>query len=204
MFLRRLKIKLNTQAITLSELLISIMIIGMMIISFYSLETFSHEKVISSDRRTKVQNALAYSMDSMGKTVLMANGNNNNPPIRLYPNVGSPKTGFEVRVDLHNPQTPTDLTDDTWVYFSLTGNQLIGNGEVLTSKILANFNNSAMPASPTDGFYVLIDNTVGLTSGYSIEVGLFGRYDPAEAYNRTTNPQVAMKTKLFCNNSSSN
>jgi hypothetical protein len=203
MFLRRFKIRLNTKAITLSELLISIMIIGMMIISFYSLETFSHEKVISSDRRTKVQNALAYCMDSMGKAVLKGNGNKGNPPIALYP-TGGPYTGFQVRVDLHDPQTPTNLADDTWVYFSLSGNQLICNGEVLTSKILTNFNNSAMPASPTDGFYVLIDNTVGLTSGYSVEAGLFGRYDPAEAYNRTTNPQVAMKTKLFCNNSSSN
>lgn len=191
----------NNLAITLVELLISIMIMGLLIISFYHLESFSHDKVVSADRRTKVQNALSYCMDTMSKMVAMANGNTDNPPIRLYPSPAG-ATGFQVRVDLNDPQTPTDLTDDTWAFFTLAGNSLSIGGpttEVLSSRILANFNNSEMPTSPTDGFYVAIDST-----GTVVDIGLVGRYDPTRAYDLVNNPQVSMKTKIYCNNSSTN
>jgi Tfp pilus assembly protein PilE len=203
MGLKRLKIKLNTKSITLSELIVSIMIIGIMILSFYSLESFSHEKIVSADRRTKVQNSLSYCMDTMGKMVLRANGNKDNPPILLYPTVGV-KSGFQVRVDFNTPQTPDNLADDEWVYFTISGNQLSVGGttvptEVLSSKILANFNNSVMPATPADGFYVWVDAT-----GNTVDLGLVGRYDTASPANLSMNPQVAMKTRIFCNNSSAN
>jgi len=183
------------------------MIMSTMILSFYSLETFSHEKVLSADRRAKVQNALSYSLDYMSRMILEANGTKSNPAIKLYPDVGT-KTGFQVRVDLNDPQTPTVLSDDEWVYFTLSGNELSVGGstlpvEVLTNKIVANFvENDVLPADPTDGFYVLIDSL-----GNYVDIGLVGRFYPDQAptlETQLTNPQVEMKTRIFCNNASSN
>jgi hypothetical protein len=223
-YLRFFKTPQDIKSISLTELLVSIMIMGIMILSFYSLENFSYEKVLSADRRAKVQNALAYSLDTMGQIVLKASGDINNPPIKLYSASGSaPWTGFQVRFDCQAPQTPSDLTNDVWIYYTLSGNDLsvgcrglncgscgtdnpvppISPGEVLSSKIVANFSNTLMPEDPLNtGFYVLVDPL-----GNKVDVGLVGRYYPDQTptlKTRLTNPQVAMKTKLICNNSSTN
>jgi len=200
----------NIRSITLVELLVSLMLMGAMILSFTGLETFSHERVLGADRRTKVQNSLSFCLDTMSKAVLQASGNAANPAIKLYPDAGA-KSGFQVRVDQNTPPTPDDFSDDTWVHFFLSGNQLITGSptttdEVLSSKIVANFSNSVMPDSPAGfGFYAYID--VAGAEGNFIEMGLVGRYlpdqDPAVAI-RLVNPQVAMKTKAYCNNSSTN
>lgn len=193
--------------------MVSIAVVGTMVLSFYSLETYSHQQVISADRRTKVQNSLSFCMEHMTKYVQQAGGNNNinYPAITLYPVASGTKTGFQIRVDFNSPQTPADFSDDALVYYTLAGNTLSTGctgtcgtflSEDLSSKIVANFNNSVLPDSPTDGFYVVVDS-----SGNFVDVGLVGRYTPAEVTTpatRLTNPQVAMKTRLICNNSSTN
>ncbi|MDP3041568.1 MAG: hypothetical protein Q8N62_02380 [Candidatus Omnitrophota bacterium] len=213
----------NIKSVTLVELMISIIVVATMVLSFYSLETYGHLQIINADRRAKVQNNLAYCMEYMSKYVQQANGDVNNPPIKLYPNPISPR-GFEVRVDCQVTQTPLDLTDDVWVYYALTGNNLrsgcrgAGCGscssvrpvfvpaEILSNKIVANFNNSVLPVIPlygaSDGFYVVVDPL-----GNFVDVGLVGRYDPSQVptlATRLTNPQVELKTRLICNNASTN
>jgi hypothetical protein len=120
------------------------------------------------------------------------------------------------------------LTDDVWIYYFLSGNNLkVGcsgancgscgvsrpvppvspNEETLSNKIVANFSNTLLPAvGPTDntgfGLYVVVDPL-----GNSVDVGLVGRYYPAVVptlQTRSQNPQIAIKTKLICNNSSTN
>lgn len=202
---------LNTaKSITLIELLISIIIVTMMVLSFYGLETFSHGQVINSERRAKVQNQLAYVLEHMSKYVQQAGGNINYPAITLYPTLGA-KTGFQIQVDLNPTQTPSDFSDDALVYYTLSGNTLStgctarGTGtcgtfssEVLINRIVANFNNGVLPANPSDGFYVLIDSL-----GNLVDIGLVGRYDPSSPVS-STNPQVEMKTRVICNNCSAN
>lgn len=207
----------NIKSLSLVELMISIMAVAIMVLSFYSLETYGHQQVTSADRRAKVQSQLAYCLEHMSKYVQQANGDKNNPPIKLYPDEGT-KTGFQVRFDCNSAQqsptqqTPFDLTNDVWVYYTLSGNSLsVGcsgtcaavPAEVLSTKIVANFNNSVLPDSPTDGFYVEVDPL-----GSFVDVGLVGRYDPDQvpvtAAERLANPQVEIKTRLICNNSSMN
>lgn len=187
---------------TLIELLISLIVMSVMVLSFYGLQTYGREQIRSADRRAKVQNSLVYSIEHMSKYVQQASGNKNNPAIELYPAAGA-STGFQV----HLP----DATgfDNCWVYYTLAGNKLSTGftgtcgsivAEDLTgnNRICSNFNNSAMPASPADGFYVRIDPL-----GAFVEIGLVGRYDTAAPYTwetRSINPQVAMKTKVVCNN----
>ncbi|MDD5476612.1 MAG: hypothetical protein PHG87_00150 [Candidatus Omnitrophica bacterium] len=209
---------LNTvKSITLVELLISIIIVTIMILSFYSLETFTQGQVINSDRRAKVQNQLAYALEHMSKYVQQAQGNLTRPPIEYFP-AGNPD-GFRVWVDFN--QTPWDLTDDSWVRYQINGNTITAscgggscpasfNNENLTTKVLSNFSAGIMPSplpnNPAAGFYVKIDpNSSG--SPNVVEIGLVGRYNPSQPYTlatRLTNPQVQMKTRIICNNSSTN
>ena len=221
----------NIKSLSLIELMISIMVVGIMFLSFFSLETFSYKQVLSADRRTKVQNSLAYCLEHMSKYVQLANGNfnnfPNNLPIKLYPAVTP--TGFQVRFDCNSRQTPSDLTDDVWIHYTLVGNKLwVGcknnldvdcagscskfapGEELLSYQIVAGFSNTApaeISKDPTDpttkGFYVVVDPL-----GNYVDVGLVGRYYPAQTPTRltrlATNPQVAIKTRLTCNSASTN
>ncbi len=200
----------SIKSLTLAELLISIIIIAIMIVGILGFEIFSNAQVIDSDRRIKVQNQLAYCLEHMSKYIQQANGSIVFPAIELL--AGS--DGFRVQIDFNTPQTPSNLADDAWVSYSLSGNTLstscssVGCGsfvaDTLSNKIIANFNNSIMPVNPTDGFYVFINS-----SGNLVDIGLVGRSDPTRPVidpgaPRFVNPQVEAKTKIICNSSSSN
>jgi Tfp pilus assembly protein PilE len=213
----------KTKSTTLVELLITILIVALMVLSFYGLATFSHKQVINADRRTKVQNSLSYCLQHMGKYVQQASGYKSNSGIQLIAN------GFQVRVDSYLFQNPqilptTDLNDDVWISYTLTGHALstsctpVGSGscgtflpEVLSNYIVDGFNNSVLPVIPpysaSNGFYVVLDSSPGNLTGSSVDVGLVGRYDPAVVPTPATklsNPQTAIQTKLICNNYSTN
>jgi len=207
----------NIKSVTLVELMISVIVVAIMVLSFYSLETYGHLQVISADRRVKVQNSLVYCLEYMSKYVQQAGGNINTsyPAITLYPTAPGQKTGFQIRVDLNNPQTPSNFADDALIYYTLFGITLrtgctgtCGSfiAEELSTKIVPNFNNSILPVIPlygaSDGFYVVVD-----ALGNFVDIGLVGRYYPTQVptlATRFTNPQVELKTRLICNNSSSN
>ena len=210
----------NIKSLTIIELLISMIIVSLMVVSFYSLETYGHKEVITADRRAKIQNSLAYCLEHMSKYVQQANGASNRKPIQYRPGPGPVgANGFRVYIDLRNPQTPSVLTDDGWIDYTLAANTLTAtctaNGgncpfaaEALTDRIIAGVvGGSVMPVSPASGFYVLVNS-----EGNSVDVGLVGRYTPTEAVSKggalitpdEINPQEEMKTRLSCNNISMN
>jgi len=178
----------------LIELIIAMVLMSLVLLGFVSIDIFSRHHVISSDKRVKVQNEISYAIDYMSKYVHQGIGDYSNPPITVYPASGA-QTGFRVRVDLNNPQTPSNLSDDTWVNFYLDSNTLKTSGattENLTGRISGVFNPNVMPDFPDKGFYVKITDL-----GTAVEIGLVGRYDPA-AEASSDNPQVSMKTRLVC------
>lgn len=207
----------NEKAVTLIELFISILTVSIMVLSFYSLEVFSQQQVVNSQRRAKVQNDLSYVLEHMSKYVQQANGNINSQAIVQ---TGS---GLQVRVDLNAVKTPANTNDDAWIVYSISGNQLNvscvpvigGSGacdsftsEGLSDRIIAGFAGSTtlpnpLPENPSAGFYVDINSL-----GNLINIGLIGRYSPAAAYvdkiDRFKNPQVEMETKVICNSCSVN
>ena len=196
----------KTRGLTLIELLVSLIILSLIIVGIYNIETFSNSQVIDSDHRAKVQNDLAFALEHMSKYIQQGNGNITNPAIVLV--AGS---GFKVRVDLNSPQTPSDLSDDAWVSYLLSGNNLntsctgscsTFSAETLSKRIVSGFSNSVMPVGPASGFYVSIDPL-----GNLVDIGLVGRYDPTKpvisATTRFINPQIEMKTRVISNSSSS-
>jgi len=193
----------KNRGLTLIELLVSIILMTLVVLGLSSINSFSRHHVISSDRRAKVQNEISYVIEYMSKYVQQGIGDFNNPPIKRYP-AGGPQRGFQVNVDLNLPQTPSDLSDDTWVDFRLVGNRLrareSGTDEILTEKIINGVVTSVMPEIPDKGFYVRITDP-GPDQGMAVDIGLVGRYDPAVAVS-PDNPQISIKTRLISPSSS--
>lgn len=194
------------------ELLVSLIVVSIIVLSFYSLEEYGHRQVIYSDRRVKVQNELGYALEHMGKYVQQASGNVSRQAIQVFP-PGNPD-GFRVWVDFN--KTPSDLADDDQIRYRLEAEGLkvtctgatcpVSFNETLSTKIIDGVVEGVfpdpMPEDPDAGFYLNV-----IDSG-TIEIGLVGRYDPIPdttmAERLTTNPQVGMKAKLVCNSCSTN
>lgn len=220
---------MNIKAISLIELMISIMVVGIMFLSFFGLETFSYKQILGADRRTKVQNSLDYSLEHMSKYVQQANGNFSRNAIQYY---GT--TGFSVYVDLVTAgHTPNDTSDDSEIRYelpigsnTLTATCIPHDGlsscasvitGTLSDKIISGVAaDTLIPdtgdpyntpyTGPTSGFYIKIGTDI-YSLGTFVDIGLVGRYYPNVTptdSTRLTNPQVAMKTRLICNNSSTN
>ena len=198
----------NIKGITFVELLISLIVVSIMVLSFYSLETYGHRQVMIADRRVKVQNDLAYALEHMSKYIQKANGNTNNPAIEILTG-----TSFKVRVDFRDPQIPSDLSN-AWVTYSLVSNSLSANCDDVIS--------GTCPSADAWGPTLLSNRITTFTPTLGaaplnniIEIDLVGLYDPLKPISNTgvnlitrktefVNPQVAMKTKIICNSSSSN
>lgn len=209
----------SIKAVTLIELMISIMVVAIMVLSFFSLQSFSSRQVMNADRRSKVQNSLSSCLDHMSKYVQQATGDKTTLPIQMLAN------GFKVDYDCK--RTPSNLADDVWISYTLTGHNLsvvctganCGTGalpedpckavsttsEVLSTRIASNFSDvspSALPSPLVNGFTIS-----RATLGNFIDIGLVGLYDPTQAKSTGAvgfqNPQVEMKTKIICNSASS-
>ena len=202
------------------ELIVSIIIVSIMTLTVYGIYTYSHSQVLNAERRSKVQNELAFALEHMSKYAQQANGTLSRKAIQYYPDPLSPgpATGFRVYIDLNNPQTPSNVADDGWIDYVLSSNTLAAtctaNGgtcpftpatENLTDKIISGAGGGTiMPDTdnPADGFYFNID-----ALGNVIEIGLVGRFKPTVSLTTATkllNPQAKMKAKIVCNNASTN
>ncbi|MDD5347634.1 MAG: prepilin-type N-terminal cleavage/methylation domain-containing protein [Candidatus Omnitrophica bacterium] len=73
----------NRQAITLIELLISIVLLAMVIVGFMSIDTFSRHHLVSSDRRAKLQNEAMLILEHMTKQLIGVIGDSESEPINI-------------------------------------------------------------------------------------------------------------------------
>lgn len=63
------------KSVTLAELLITIVLLSVVVLSITSIDLFSRQHVISSDRCAQTQNELSYVLEHMGKEITKAIGN---------------------------------------------------------------------------------------------------------------------------------
>jgi len=65
------------KSVTLLELIISMVIVGMIVFSFFSIHLFSRYHLITSIRRAKLQNDVSYILEHMAKQISNSIGNEN-------------------------------------------------------------------------------------------------------------------------------
>jgi len=78
-----------SKSVTLLELLISIVLIGLVILGLSNIESFCRNQLLTSDRRLKVQNEASFVLDHMAKHIGKAIGDAQNYPVNFNANPGS-------------------------------------------------------------------------------------------------------------------
>ena len=78
-----------SKSVTLLELLISIVLIGLVILGLSNIESFCRNQLLTSDRRLKVQNEASFVLDHMAKHIGKAIGDAQNYPVDFNANPGS-------------------------------------------------------------------------------------------------------------------
>lgn len=183
--------------ITLIELLVAIILLSVVALAVGNIDLFSRHHLLSSDRRLKLQNELSFTLEHISKNVYQGVGDANNPPLEQISN------GFRVRVDRNTTPTPS-LSDDTWVSYTLTNNNLTCvipglSSEVISTHIVSGVSYSAMPVLPLPagykGLYILFTDNFT-----AVEIGLVARWKPNEPAG-VDNPQVTMKTRIAASGS---
>ena len=187
----------KNQAITLIELLVSVIVIAIMVLSLYSINIFSRKRLFNTERRTILQNELSFALEHMSKYVAQGIGDISSPPITAIAN------GFRVRVDTG---TPANSNDDYVVQYLLTGNIL--SSSCFTAPCPANVTQTLSNKIVSIAANVYNDDDLVISGGgNAVDVLLVGRYDPADINTGPLypkNPQVEMKTKIVCNSASTN
>ena len=194
----------NIYGITLIELLITVILIGMLVLALVSIQRFSVHHMIASERRAKLQNEGYIILEQMTKSLLNATGDIINPAVRIYPN----PTGIAIRVDRNNPPTPQNYSDDNiTAYRNNTGYRLEYCDGLTGSTYPATLNSAACP---TGGWQEILnrlrdfaittaDNNTTIVINFSIV-----RYDPANPQTSEDNPEVNMTTRVHMPSASGN
>jgi Tfp pilus assembly protein PilV len=162
--------------LSLIELLVSVVLMSLVLLGFFTIDLFSRNHVVTADRRAKVQNDISNALEHMSKYIQRSNGNRNRNAIQALAN------GFRVYIDLRN--TPSVFTDDGYLDYTLSGNTLsvtcTPNGGTCPFTSPENLSNKVIAG----GFYVNITDF-----GTEAEIGLTGRYVPTLAAD-LGNPQI--------------
>jgi len=183
----------KNKSVTLLELLIVIVIFGLIIVGITSINVFSRHNVVSSDRRTRLQNEVSLCFEHITKQGLRTIGNETiygaNSAVSIVAN-----TSLSFLVD-SNPNGRKD-SSDTWVSYTFSRPNLVycancgsnptcvcsaANREVLSEKIVT-FN-------PT--------KVAGFTQGNHIELLIAARWDPSSSATISPqNPEINMQATI--------
>ena len=156
-------------AMTLIELLLSLIFLMVILLAATSFHLSSEEFVRSSQRKATVINDLAFVLDHLNKNITQVTG-------AIYDQgITWDGTELSVRQDLNTPQTPTNFGDDTWrtYIFDADANTITFVGEELTDR------------------FVSIDTLNVLGTGITIDSLVF-RFDPSKETDTRRNPEATM------------
>jgi prepilin-type N-terminal cleavage/methylation domain-containing protein len=184
------------KAVTLIELLICLILIGMVIMGFYSISLFSHYHLLTADRRAKMQNDSTYVLEHMAKKLSQAIGDSTNATVTRY----TTGVGIRVRLDSSAPFGAADASD-MFVDYCLVDSEI---------RFYTNTSGLTMPPPATSTYQVLTDRAVPVTGlefqgniGASniltdniLTVVLSLRWSPTLAAS-PDNPTVQMRTTVL-------
>jgi len=196
---------------TLTELIISISLLGVIILAATTFDTAIRQSFRHSDTQAQLLNELSPAMQQMTKFIMQGVGTVNLNNIGLE--ISTPNRGLKVRLDISN--TPTNCADDRWIFYQYQANQIIyctntGSGcgippgwgclppgalEVIARKIFYN------PATSPPVFDFIDSNGDGLSDNRDnlVSINLIACQDPTQALGicgSMRNPSVNLTTKI--------
>jgi prepilin-type N-terminal cleavage/methylation domain-containing protein len=187
------------KAVTLLELLIAMVLIGMIVLGLHTIEIFSRFHILASDRRVKLQNDATYVLEHLAKTMLNAVGDvgdaSRNPietntiegdnALRIWTDTNS--NGQRDTGDKQVAYRYNATNYEIWYYSNYT--DAPDTYEVITKGIIRpDFNTNIDATQPTYFVYSSANNY--------IEAQITACWDPDEDPNACAtadNPSITMK-----------
>ena len=137
----------NNRAITLIELIISMILLGMVMLGFYGIDMFSRQQFIATDKRSKVQNEAMFVLSHISKNLLAAIGDFDNPAL-IITNVSGNTSIIFATIDSSSDGVRNLAYDKNISYcFSSTGCNNTGAPLANTMFFNSNINASVPPAA---------------------------------------------------------
>ncbi len=189
------------KGVTLTELLISTMLIGMVMMGVVSVDYATKQSQIRTTRKSLIAAQVGGMMADITKNLTLATGNASNPStttgVRANTMSGDWGTSTDlcIRRDVNMAgaelNTPTNLGDDSWVCYT------IGNGGN-ANRLFTCIKNSPSACNPSDTYIgkIISLTTTRIGTGTYFEVNIQSRYDPSQAANPFENPDFNLKTRV--------
>ncbi len=183
------------KSLSLMELMIAVSLLGVLILAFASIETFSHYHVVASNKRAKVQNELSNALAHMTKQISRAIGDTTQPTVDITAQISSDpaiRVWIDGNANGKRETYPSDYeiayryrnsgTDNyqIWYYSVCVGPNCNQPGSTNPEVIVRNIS-----SAPT---YSITGNYVG--------VELIGRWHAYEGKS-IDNPEVTMRTRIY-------
>ena len=133
-----------SKGVTLIELILSIVFLGVIILAAVSFDYTSSYLFNSSQKKAIIVNQRSLCLEHIAKYASQATGDINNPGII----VDAANKWAKIRIDENNPHTPSDYSDDKWVRYEFKNK----GGNVYELDFCYDWNNS-----PPAGCNVSVD-----------------------------------------------
>ena len=178
------------KSVTLLELLIAISLLFVVLSGLTSIDLFSRNQVLTSDRRIKLQNEVSYTLEHMSKNIARAIGGKGTSIIDRVAISGD--SAIKVRIDSNFPYGQLDPGDIQIAYrYNLSSHQIwyykdwtnsSDSYEILAPHISSDFSND----------FVIYDSANNF-----IDITIVSCWDPAQATcGEPDNPSIKMRTRV--------
>ena len=186
-----MRFNLANKSVTLLELLLAVALMSLVVLGFTSIDIFSRQNVVASDRRARIQNTVAFCMAHMSKYIGNAMGSKNNPPLTV-PDTVNGESGIKIRVDTNNNGRLDASTLDKQIAYSY-------NSTTYQLKFYGNFTDASTTSEILSDKIVtdLSATNIGYNNATNyVTVKITGRWTPSDANVTPENPEVTMYTNV--------
>lgn len=186
----------NNRAITIVELIVSIILLGMIVLGMFSIDLFSREQFLSTDKRIKLQNEAVYVLSHMSKQLSAAIGDvghTNNWAVD-FTYSGGVLTSLRAKID-SNANGRRDDATDTEIRYCI-GVTTCNNPSAFANTLY--FNPKFLPA-PASAPEILSSHVTAFAAsqvGNCINLNLNVCHDPTQTCGTAVNPQYNMETSI--------
>ena len=198
-----MRIVLDKQSLTLTELLIAVALMALLLVGVFTLENFANFQLVSSDRRTVLQNKASTCIEHISKNTMRAIGHVGNSAVTV---VNDPEENYELqlRIDSNDngkADSTTAIGGDRMVRYFLEWKDK--DPDDLTQYELQYYNDYGRDS---DTYTVLAKNVVNHLmdppmpifdcQGGIVRIELVLRHDPVQDEGRR-NPQIRLLSRVL-------